>query len=215
MVDAMHPTDIVLDHPWVAPALWIVLHSLDYSLTLVGARLRLRGADKVFVVEGSYELNPLFQKVIDRQRWISVRFIVTLLGLAAALYVVALTCPGHDVADGLGLVLGVVVFTRVAVIGRHLHNIWLYRRVVRRPDAVTGSIRYDRPTVYAITSSTYLHYAVLLALAAAVVSDPWIIGGALGNAMIALYSSILGWRSGRRQSRAVSAIPSTSPDDRS
>lgn len=193
----MHATDLVIERPWIAPVAWLVLHSLDYFLTLIGARIRLRGAHTVFKIDGSYELNPLFQKVIDRQRWLSARFIVTLVALALALYLLACISDDAEMADGLGFLLGVVVFTRIAVIGKHLHNIWLYLRMIKRPGSITGSVKYDRPTVYSITASTYLHFGVLLGAAAVIVPDPWILGGAAGNSFIALYSSILGWRAAR------------------
>jgi hypothetical protein len=43
-------------------------HSLDYFLTLEGARVRKLRAAEVIQMSGSYELNPLFKRVIDEGR---------------------------------------------------------------------------------------------------------------------------------------------------
>jgi hypothetical protein len=190
----MSPTVFVLERPWIAPLVWGLLHSADYHLTLVGARARRARAHEVIRVDGSYELNPLFQEAVDRGRWLSPRFLVTLVGMGVVLYLIAALCPGEEVGFGLGLLLGVVVFTRVAVIGRHLQNIWLYRRMARRPAAVTGAVSYDRPTIYGLSAFTYGHFALLLGVAAAVAPDPWILGGAGGNGLIAVLSMVLGAR---------------------
>lgn len=195
----LNPTEIVLDHPWIAPLLWAVLHSLDYSLTLVGARLRQRRAAEVVEVSGSYELNPLFQRAVDRGRWLSPRFLVTLFGIAAVLWLAVAACPVPEAAWGIGFVLGVIVFTRVAVIGRHLQNIWLYARMARRPGSVTGRISYDRPTIYGLAVFSYGQTAALLAVAAAVAPDPWVVGGAAGTALVSGYSAVLGLVAGRKR----------------
>ncbi len=187
-----HPTELALAHPWSLPLLWALLHGLDYSLTLVGARLRLRRAHEVVDVGGSYELNPLFQKAVDRGRWLSPRFLVTLVGLGALLYLVAVVSSGLEVAWGLGFLLGVLVFTRVAVIGRHLQNIWLFARMARRPESVTGRIAYDRPTVYGLAFFSHGQTAALLGVAAVVAPDPWLVGGAAGTGLIALAALLLG-----------------------
>jgi hypothetical protein len=201
----MTPTDFVIARPWVAPVGWAILHSLDYLLTVVGAKVRLKGEKAVFKLEGSYELNPIFQKSIDRQQWISPRFVITLVIIGAALYLLAVGSTwslDRELEEGLGVLLGVIVFTRVAIIGRHLHNIWLSLRIKRKPGSILGSVSYDRPTVYAVTTSSYLQVAVLLALAALIAPDPWLFGGAVGNALITLYSAILGWRAAVKQRRA-------------
>ena len=108
----MDLTALILERPWVASAMWAVLHCLDFSLTLVGARARLRGAHEVIRVDGSYELNPLFQKTVDRQRWLSPRFFVTLGGIGAMVYFMAWACPGPDAAFGVAFLMGSVLFTR-------------------------------------------------------------------------------------------------------
>lgn len=60
---------------WPTLAFWAVLYISDYVLTVTCARLYRGGIDRNIVFEGSFELNPVFQKDIDSLRWLSPRFI--------------------------------------------------------------------------------------------------------------------------------------------
>jgi hypothetical protein len=65
-----------LDHLWPVIAVWSLLYISDHTLTIWGARLRLRGANEKVVYEGSYELNPVFQRKVDALQWINFRFLL-------------------------------------------------------------------------------------------------------------------------------------------
>jgi hypothetical protein len=62
-----------LGYGWMPCALFAGLHTLDYLLTIAGARWYDR-VPRVGPPEGSYELNPLFLKTVDRRQWWSQRF---------------------------------------------------------------------------------------------------------------------------------------------
>src|SRR5262249_16196243 len=79
----------ILMHPAVAPVVVMGLHALDYYFTLWAASLYHAGANRIYNLSGSYELNPFFQKVIDKQRWFSMRFLLTLLLVGALFFLVA------------------------------------------------------------------------------------------------------------------------------
>jgi len=194
---------------WGAVLLWTVLHSADYFLTIAGARLRKRHAAEVLNVSGSYELNPIFQKVVDEGRWWSKRFALSLvvmagllafLGVAGSLPDQLMTPFFEPVWDG---VLGVLIFTRVNIIGRHLQNIWLFRRMGRDPGAVTGHIRYDRPTVLQLSSVQFLTSGGVLLAVALLDPSPLVIGGVLGCGLVAARF----WRLSVKQAAAPAAAP--------
>ena len=197
-------TEAFHTYPWLGPVVWIVLHCLDYWLTIYGARL-YRAVGRRFVeCSGSYELNPIFQRAVDRGQWISRRFILTLLAPAAMLWLLAVWDFPPWVLD---LVLGMMIFLGVGVFTSHLTTIWLFRRADRHPGAVTGHIRYDRRTTVLISA---LHYAFLggvVGVAACIAPNAFLIGGAGGLLMLAF--TLL------RNARKVSACdvpPSTGAD---
>lgn len=175
--------------PLGVASIWIVLHSLDYFLTIWGATERLRRADQVFVISGSYELNPLFQKVVDRRQWVSARFLITLFGLAAMLAVVSAWVAAmpntRSYLDGL---LGVLLFTRTFVIARHLQNIWLFRRMVMHPSSVEGQVRYERKTLMLISAFQAASVSAVVVLAALLSPEPVLIGAAVGMVFMALWN---------------------------
>src|SRR5215203_2323935 len=79
----MLPLDLLAQPP-VAALIFFVLHTLDFLLTIAGERVRQRRAARVLCIPGSYELNPLFRKVVDERRWWSWRFVLVLKAKPAA-----------------------------------------------------------------------------------------------------------------------------------
>ena len=198
---------------WVAPLAWVVLHSLDYYLTLWGAKLYHAGANQVVSFEGSYELNPHFQKAIDQGQYFGPRFLIS-LGMIGILFAALMWLLGQDetawpLTSQIGAgVLGVLLFTRLTVIGQHLQSVWLFHVILHHPETIRGHIVYDRPTVYRISFRRFMGTGVLLTAAALLAPSAWIWGGALGHFFVGL--SILRWSRRKlkaRQVEEVSAVP--------
>jgi hypothetical protein len=185
----MSPLEASLLRPSSAAGLWLVLHALDYYLTLFGAHWFKRGAHEVMGFGGSYELNPLFQKAIDGRALFAPRFVISWLGGAALFYFVSwwfAGLPDASLHSFLPFILGMLVFTRLAVISTHLNNIWIFRRIALRAGTASGALSYDRPTVFLMSAAKYLATAALLGMAALLVPNAWLAGGASGTALIAL-----------------------------
>src|SRR4051812_33528439 len=69
---------IISSNLWLALALCVGIYVADYALTLRGAHLYQQGAHTYLRFAGSYELNPLFERDVDRHRWVSRRFLAML-----------------------------------------------------------------------------------------------------------------------------------------
>src|SRR5215831_17875565 len=70
-------SETFLETWWLGPLVWVVLYVSDYSLTIASARL-YRAQDKI-VLEGSYEITPMFQADVDALRRVSPRFVIILI----------------------------------------------------------------------------------------------------------------------------------------
>lgn len=208
----------LLMHPVVGPAVCMGLHSLDYCLTMYAAHLYYGGANRVYAVDGSIELNPIFQSVIDSRRWFSKRFLLTLVLVGFIFFALAwLTRSKWDMlsanADAnaeealaglrymFSVLMGSFIFTRLAVIGSHVRTIWLFRRMTRPDSPIRGSIAFDRPTGYGVAAFHFGGVAVLLGVAACVAPSGWLVGGSLGCALIFGYVVLLGFITSRRREK--------------
>ena len=192
--------------------LWVVLHTLDWLLTIAGARLRAQLADRL-AFNGSYELNPVFQKAVDRGSWWSWRFTFSTLIPIPLMIAIAWLVTAGGTLDSLGatmgestlrFLLGFLVYLHLAIIGIHLQNIALFRRMLRDPDAVRGSISYSRTMTYSISAQRYLAAALFFAAALAIDPRADLAGGLTGLLLLATKQLFTARRLGR-------AAPASAP----
>lgn len=163
--------------------LWIALYISDYSLTLFCARLYVAGIRDKIVIEGSYELNPFYQKDIDSLRLISPRFVAVLLIMSAFLYALwNLTRPATP--EMYLFVLGMLVGVQLAIHVRHLRNLFTFRAA--RTDAIRGRIEYSRPTSLRISAVEMLSFAGLYFVLFGLTGSWFILGGTLSCLTIAI-----------------------------
>lgn len=189
----MLPLDLLFQ-PHVTALLFFVLHALDFLLTIAGERVRQRRAARVLCIPGSYELNPLFRKVVDERRWWSWRFVLTLLAGTAVFYSLGTMYELTELPEELfmfELLLGAFIFSRVFIIARHLHNLWFFDRIARYPQSVVGQVTYDRRTVLGASVSQTAGGTLLLLLAFVASPSAFILGGLLALALFTVLGLVL------------------------
>ena len=169
---------------WAGAALWVFLYISDYTLTLVAARLYHAGAKDKIVLEGSYEINPFYQRDIDSLRTISPRFILALL-----LTLVLLFSLWWLSVEMYAFALGAMVLMEMTLHVRHVRNLFLFRAILRT-DGVSGRIEYSRPLMLKLSSLEILMFAALFILLFAY-SPSWFV---LGGVISCLSLSVKHWR---------------------
>jgi hypothetical protein len=145
-----------------------------------------------------YELNPLFRRDVEQLRWASPRFLATWIGLAVFLYAWIAAFQGLTPAarpafePWLGAVLGAIVFTRCNLVLQHLRNIAILGRVLKM-SVPTGLARsqWDLQSNLKLQAITMGSTGILLGIAAALSGDPWIIGGTIGQLLLAAKCAFL------------------------
>lgn len=189
----MDPTSIFLAHPWLSAILWAVLHSLDYYLTIWGARLYRAGGHAFVEFEGSYELTPQWVEAVDRLQLFPKKFLVSIFLVGGLFWLLGwllgdvAAWAGLDFAASIyGFLLGMLVFTRLAVVGMHLQNVWLFRHFASGRSGATGKIRYGRATSYGISAIRWAAMALVVLAAALVARSAWIWGGFGGLVLLAV-----------------------------
>ena len=83
----------LLDSLPFAIVLWLVVYVADYYLTLYGRQLWLQNAQEFLRFQGSYELNPYYQKDVDANKRVSRRFIFMLV--FGAIWMTFTWCATH------------------------------------------------------------------------------------------------------------------------
>jgi hypothetical protein len=201
-------TRAFVEAPWLASLLWLLLHGADWALTLAGARLRAQVLERAHAQPASaYELNPIFRADVAKLRFASPRFLASWIGVGAMLGLFFVLVRGTRDVLGVGcyrwfgVLLGVLVFTRVAILGRHLSNIYTFRLLLRTE--ARPMTQFDLQGNLRLSAVKSLEMAVLLGVCALLTADPWILGGTLGLALLAAKHLVLAGRTVRPPATAV------------
>jgi hypothetical protein len=179
---------------WPSLAICAALYSLDYYLTIAGARLYRRGAQQIILFEGSYELNPRFQADVNQLRWVSKRFAWAMIRLLAVISLTWWVTVKIGIPQIFSLYLGLFVGLQLALQKRHLQNIFLFR-VITKPGAVQGQIRYSRYFMLRQSAVGMLLFAMIFGLLSLLLWNLFVLGGAIGCLSVAIRHLILAKKS--------------------
>ena len=155
----------------------MILYISDYSLTIYCAR----GFREIghFQFEGSFELNPQFQKDVDALKPVSKRHI-TFLILSSVLIVLLwwLTERMFFFPWTYLLFLGLFLFMEVAIHFRHFRNLFLIYEV-RKNGGVEGQVFYRKRFSYRISALDFYMFSGLFLIIAALNYSALFLGGAI------------------------------------
>lgn len=162
---------------WPGLVIWLLLHASDYALTITCAKLYRAGVCEKIVFEGSYELNPVFQRDVDALKKISRRFVFAWIFTGVLLsFIWVLTREFNP--DLYVFVLGSWILLELTVHVRHLRNLSTFLGF-RDPNAVRGRIEYTRPFVLKNSASELFAFAALYVAIFAFTQSWFVLGGAV------------------------------------
>lgn len=169
----------------------------DYLLTVLGAVLREKGYSNHFKM-GQYELNPIWQESIGRKRWLNPRHILlTLVMTFGLVWILEFGAVSDSFAESL---FGCLFVTFGMVIGRHLSNILIFRRLARRPEEISGQVVLAHSLTLAISTCQFLVVAIPVAMIAVFSPTPFALGGMAGTVLVLTVHSIWILRNRKRSS---------------
>jgi hypothetical protein len=182
--------DVLVTSVWPGVVLCLVLYTADYAMTLVTARLYATRAKQKMVIEGSFELNPLFEKDVDSGRLVSKRWVI---GLAVVIVLMALLwhlANSADRLEGYLFALGGMVFLQLALQMRHLRN-WFLFATALGDDGLRGRIEYPRWVALSVSAFEFLLFAALYGIAYLASQSILLLGGATTCVVIAVQHYLL------------------------
>ena len=186
---------------WPSLTVWILLYISDYSLTITCARLYRAGVCEKLVFEGSFELNPIFQKDINSLRRFSPRFLALLFvtaGLLAAVWFVS----GESAPEVFQFIVGSMILLELTVHTRHLRNLFMFREMLKS-DCVRGRMEYSRPFILRVSANELFVFSALYLLLFVFTQSWFILGGATTCLSTALKHRKLARRAASRAALAV------------
>ncbi|MEP6985298.1 MAG: hypothetical protein ABI970_06865 [Chloroflexota bacterium] len=127
----------------VAIGLWLILYIADYYLTLYGRRLWHQNAKDLLTFQGSYELNPYYQRDVDANKRVSRRFIFMLV--FGILWMLLMWGATHymNISQVFPAAVGFLILMEVIVLSGHVQNIRLFKSA-SITGAIEGHISYAR-----------------------------------------------------------------------
>jgi hypothetical protein len=167
--------EFFLTSPWHGVAVWCILYISDFVLTVTCARLYKHWVADKIVFEGSFELNPIFQRDIDSLSFVSPRFLATLV-LNAVLLVIIWALEYDSLPELYSCVLGAFICLQLAVHVRHWRNLFSFR-AMRGTDVVRGRIEYTRPYILRMSSVEFLAFSGLYGLLFVFTKSWFVVGG--------------------------------------
>jgi hypothetical protein len=149
------------------------------------------------VYEGSFELNPVFQRKVDALQWVSLRFVLALVAtnlLLAAVWLI----EAHSLTDLYALSLGAFILIQLGIHVRHMRNLFLFH-AMRDADAVRGRIEYSRPVLLRLSAVEFLALAGLYAVLFLFTRSWFVMGGVCSCLVLAGKHSWLARRWARKR----------------
>jgi hypothetical protein len=173
---------------------------IDYWLTVAGSRL----ADATYSTHFKrqhYELNPIWQKAIARQKWFNGRHLALTVIAGCASFLIGELLAPHDplAAWFFGCVLG----TFGLVIGRHLSNLALFAYLRRHPEQITGVVTMSHELVLWLSIFQMAPMVLTLLLISIVAPTPQTNGAIMGVCILSAMHLL--WL--RRHRHANKALP--------
>jgi hypothetical protein len=160
-----------------------VLMLLDFLLTILCAKLS-SGVYRKHVRCPHLEVNPLWQKSVDRLEWFNPRYL-TLVCVVTTALVVADLMPNFP-SSLLELFVGMCLGGPGAACGRHLTNLLTFTFLNRHPTEISGELILTHKLVLEMSLFGFLGLVPMLGLVVVLVPEFYTAGVLLGILVLCL-----------------------------
>ena len=172
-----------------ALVLWVIVYLCDYFLTIHGNSLRLKYAKDHIGMDGSYELNPYYQKDIDTNNRLSRRFILMLVLFIVWLILMWYCANILKVPEVFSAATGYLILMELPILERHIQNISQFN-AMKTPGAVVGYITYARWIQLALVGHIFGYWLIAYLLLFLLTGSWLFIGGSVAMlGLVIRYSS--------------------------
>lgn len=165
------------ENVFLSIALVAFLMFLDYSLTIIGQKY-YRKYYKKYVVIDKYELNPIFEKDVEKSKY-PLKHLIGVSLLSVIIYYLFLIDDTKYIYETS---VSTLFFAFLIVNINHLNNIFIFKWVSKNPDLIKGRIMYSRRFSYVSSLTSYISFFIVMLIIYSYVQNPITLGAFLASA---------------------------------
>ncbi|MGB7873787.1 MAG: hypothetical protein WBL25_05350 [Anaerolineales bacterium] len=128
--------DTLVRNPWLVAVLWGLLSIFDFVSTMLYSKAYRDFLNETVQYEHGVEMNPNFEKDVRQLRWLSPRYILSMLGAVVLIGLVGMWMPSSWFESLAGAALLLVLITDL----RHIENLSLVWFLKTDPEGFKGRI---------------------------------------------------------------------------
>ena len=182
--------DTLVRNPWVVSILWVFLSIFDFVATMLYSKAYREFLSKTVQYEHGVEMNPNFEKDVQRLRWFSPRYILSMLGVAVLIGLAGMWMPGLWFESLAGAALLLVLITDL----RHIENLSLVWFLKSDPAGFKGRIEQSYKLSQRRVAVGGFNIGVLYFLIFLLTGRVFFAGGALISVLYAIRHFLLSRR---------------------
>jgi len=167
--------DTLVGNPWLVAMLWGILSLFDFAATMIYSKVYQESLSAKITYEGGMEMNPSFEKDVQRLRWFSPRYIISMLSVALLIVLAGIFFPAawFEVLAGAALLL--VLITDL----RHVENLSTVRFMKSDPNSFKGRIEQSYALSQRRIAVGTFNIGILYLIVSILVGRIFFVGGAV------------------------------------
>ncbi len=164
------------ENVYLSIALIAFLMFLDYSLTIIGQKY-YRKYYKKYVMIDKYELNPIFEKDVEKGKY-PLKHLIGVSLLSVIIFYLFLIDTTKNIYEAT---VSLLLFAYLIVNINHLNNIAIFKWVSQNPDLIKGRIMYSRRFSYISSLTSYISLFIVMLIIYSYVQNPVTLGALLAS----------------------------------
>jgi len=182
--------DTLVANPWLVALCWGMLSLFDFSATMIYSKAYREFLSASITYEGGMELNPAFEKDVQKLRWFSPRYILSLLVVGFLVTFIG----GWFPSLAFELLAGMVLLLVLSIDLRHIENlsaVWFMRS---DPNSFKGKVEQSYALSQRRVAVATLNIGLLYLIVYFLVGRVFFVGGAVICALFAVRHFLLSRR---------------------
>ena len=144
----------------------------DYYLTLLANIYKEKKYANHFVLK-TYELNPVWQKSVDNNKWLNYRHLLLVSLITTLFYYISATQTKYLYQFLLGF-----FYTIIGIVNaRHLTNLLIFRFLSLNPETVNGQIQLSHLYLLKVSQFQVLSFGIPILFLTILMPNIFILGG--------------------------------------